>query len=91
MAALRATVRACAAFTAAFIENQPFEMRILADGFAAADESFVIDVRTRGEVFLYAIVRVGALVTQVTVEPDTEAEILRVGRLAATRLAQAGG
>lgn len=91
VANLRAKVRACAAFTARFADNQPYEMRILADGFAAADESFVIEVRTGGAVFLHAIVRVGALFTEVVMNPHVVADITRVGRAAARRLAEAGG
>ena len=66
-------------------------MRIVRDGFAsAADESFVLEVRSGGGVTRHAFVRRGVLVTEVLVVPNTEAETVRVGRAAADRLARAG-
>jgi len=87
---LRAKVSACRSFEAKYTGDQ-MTVRIIQDGFAAADESFVVEVGSSGGVALHAFVRRGGLVTEVVAVPNTLAETLRVGRAAAGRLAAAGG
>jgi hypothetical protein len=90
LAWLRAKVSVCGSFTPRGGDGTPITMRIVRNGFATADESFVVEVRAGGDVARHAFVRRGVLVTEVAMWPNTEAEIVRVGRAAADRLARAG-
>jgi hypothetical protein len=85
LAGLRAEVRDCATFQPRFGGEQT-SLRIIRDGFATADESFIVEVRSDNGVGLHAFVRQGSLVTEVVTEPDTEPATLRIGRAAAARL-----
>jgi hypothetical protein len=90
MEGVRARVRACGTFTSQF-DGRRITVRIVHDGFAAADESFLVEVSSDGTVGWHAFVRRGVLVTEVVAWPGTLAETLRLGRAAANRLAEAGG
>jgi hypothetical protein len=82
---LRAEVADCATFPPRFGGEQ-ISLRIVRDGFATADESFVVEVRSADRVGRHALVRHGSLVTEVVTDPATEADTLRIGRAAADRL-----
>jgi hypothetical protein len=88
LAGLRAEVQDCGTFQPRFGGEQ-ITVRILRDGFATADESFIVEVRSANGVGLHAFVRHGSLITEVVTEPDTETDALRVGRAAADRLRSA--
>ena len=64
-------------------------LRIIRDGFATADESFIVEVRSDNGVRLHAFVRQDSLVTELVAQPNTEPNPLRVGRAAADRLRSA--
>jgi hypothetical protein len=88
LAGLRAEVRDCATFQPRF-GGEEISLRIIRDGFATADESFIVEVRSDNGVGLHAFVQQGSLVTEVVAQPDTEPNTLRVGRAAADRLRSA--
>jgi hypothetical protein len=81
-------VQDCASFRPRFGGEQ-IALRIIRDGFADADESFIIEVRAGGDVGLHAFVRHGSLITETVTEPETTSDALRIGRAAADRLRSA--
>jgi hypothetical protein len=88
LAGLRTEVRDCATFQPRFGGEQ-ISLRIIREGFATADESFIVEVRSDNGVGRHAFVRQGSLVTEVVAAPDTETDTVRIGRAAADRLGSA--